>query len=349
MSESNEKKQKYRLTVSSKMAVIIVQDILGIMGGGGMTAAGKRGWQHLVLGLLLCLRVAHAADDPYRIELLLSEQNGPYHTLAQALTNELQQLPTTTYRIQQSLAAKPDRTQISLADLTVTIGSNAAQQIQSITTQGQVLHLLIPSTTFNNATATATPSRHSAIFIDQPWQRQLNLIQLTLPGVERVGLLLGNTSRALRPQLEQAIQAQQWQPLIGMVTEAGSYLGPLRRLLEQSDVLLAIPDQSIFNRQNLQGILLTSYRREVPLIGFSPGYVRAGALAAVYSTPEQIAHEAAQWITRLIEDRSRSLPAPHHPSEYSVAVNHQVARSLGLRVPDEATLLMDLQRMESAP
>jgi hypothetical protein len=341
----------YQRFLGGNVAVMGVQGTLGTMRSGRRTAHGIAGWQRLLLALLLlCLPLAQAADEPYRIELLLSEAKGPYQSLAQALRSELRDLPDApAYRIHQSLAANPDRTQIGLADLTVTVGSAASQGIDTLAPTGQVLQLLIPSTSYMDGPGAATETYRSAIFIDQPWARQLSLIQLTLPGVEHIGLLLGDTSQHLLPQLEQAIQARRWHAQIGLVTEASGYFGPLRRVLEQSEVLLAVPDQAVFNRQNLQGILLTSYRREVPMIGFSPGYVRAGALAAVYSTPEQIAHQAAQWIAALLADRSRRLPAPTHPAEYSVAVNHQVARSLGLRLPMEEALLHELQRLEGAP
>lgn len=302
-----------------------------------------------VAGLLL-VGLASAADQPYRIELLLSEGNGPYQALAQALHTELPQLSDQPHHLGQSLADNPDYHAIAKADLVVTIGSQASRLVDRLPVRHQVLHVLIPSTghPFPPGPA-AEKTHHSAIFIDQPWQRQLNLIRLALPGVERIGILLGNTSRELQAEIETAIGQQQWQAQIGLVPEAGNYLGPLRRLLEQSEVLLAVPDQQVFNRQNLQGILLTSYRREVPMIGFSPGYVRAGALAAVYSTPEQIATQAAHWIALLLAEPGRLLPPARHPEFYSVAVNHQVARSLGLRIPGETDLLHSLQVLETQP
>ncbi|MCA1804707.1 MAG: hypothetical protein LC646_05060 [Xanthomonadaceae bacterium] len=308
-------------------------------------------WHRLlpVAGLLL-VGLASAADQPYRIELLLSERNGPYQALAQALQTELPQLSDQPHQLGQSLADDPDYHAIAKADLVVPIGSQASRLVDRLPARHQVLHVLVPSTGYPFPPGpVAGEAHHSAIFIDQPWQRQLNLIRLALPGVERIGILLGTTSRELQAEVETAIGQQQWQAQIGLVPEAGNYLGPLRRLLEQSEVLLAVPDQQVFNRQNLQGILLTSYRREVPMIGFSPGYVRAGALAAVYSTPEQIATQAAYWIASLLAEPGRLLPPARHPEYYSVAVNHQVARSLGLRIPGETDLLHSLQTLEAQP
>lgn len=316
--------------------------------GRSLAAMGMRYGLALVIVVLPWLNTVQAAEEGLRVALLLSERNGPYLSLATALREELAtRSADRALRIDRSLAGTPDLEALREADLVITIGSDASQRIADLQTGGQVLHLLIPST------ATIHPDRnreqHSAIYIDQPWERQLNLIELALPGTRHVAMLLGPTSREQRAVLERTLETRQWHHHIGLIPESGSYLDPLRRVLEQAEVLLAVPDQRVFNRQNLQGILLTSYRREVPMIGFSPGYVRAGALVAVYSTPEQIAHQAVEWILPMLDDPERPLPEAQFPTYFSVAVNHQVARSLGLRVPEEETLLKELRRLEELP
>jgi ABC-type uncharacterized transport system substrate-binding protein len=121
----------------------------------------------------------------------------------------------------------------------------------------------------------------------------------------------------------------------------------LTRLLAETDVLLALPDPVVFNSGTIQNILLTTYRAQQPLFGFSPAYVRAGAIAAVYSTPRQLAAQTAEAAGRALS--GAALPRPSHPKKFSVAVNPTVARSLGLTVDDEATLAARLQRTEREP
>ena len=78
----------------------------------------------------------------------------------------------------------------------------------------------------------------------------------------------------------------------------------LTKVLASADVILAMPDPMIFNNGTIHNILLAAYREERPLIGFSPAYVRAGALAAVYSTPQQIAHQIAETIQRALDGQA---------------------------------------------
>jgi len=77
------------------------------------------------------------------------------------------------------------------------------------------------------------------------------------------------------------------------------------------------------------------------LVGISQAYVKAGALCAIYSTPNQIAIQAVEAI-RLFSE-SGKLPSSQYPKEFEVSVNKQVARSLDIRMED-ADRLRDVVR-----
>jgi ABC-type uncharacterized transport system substrate-binding protein len=107
-------------------------------------------------------------------------------------------------------------------------------------------------------------------------------------------------------------------------------------LLGRSEVLLALPDAAVYNDSTIRNILLATYRRGIPLIGFSSGYVKAGALCAVFSTPAQIATQAAALILQFAN--THALPFPQYSHEFEVMVNEQVARSLDLQVKGASAL-----------
>jgi ABC-type uncharacterized transport system substrate-binding protein len=117
------------------------------------------------------------------------------------------------------------------------------------------------------------------------------------------------------------------------VQSADRLFASREKVLSGRDVLLAIPDSRIYSAASIRNILLTSYRHEVPLIGLSQGYVNAGALAAIFTLPEQIAEQTARQIVAF--DKKRALSAPSYPENFSVALNAQVARSLEIRLPSE--------------
>ncbi|MET0044481.1 MAG: hypothetical protein ABW100_13300, partial [Candidatus Thiodiazotropha sp. 6PLUC3] len=120
--------------------------------------------------------------------------------------------------------------------------------------------------------------------------------------------------------------------------ESSEFIGTaLNNLLVKIDIFLATPDTNIHNKATVSNILLSNYRKRIPLIGFSSAYVKAGALAAVYSSPENIAHQVRDGIVTYFSDEP--LDAEEQMSRYfSVLFNTDVARSLGFPIKSESKL-----------
>lgn len=79
------------------------------------------------------------------------------------------------------------------------------------------------------------------------------------------------------------------------------------------------------------------------MVSFSPAYVKAGALMAIYSTPAQVGLQAAQ-LTRAVL-QGKDLAQPQYPREFRIDVNASLARSMSLDI-DAQTLTERLLRLE---
>lgn len=280
--------------------------------------------------------------------VVLSEDGGVYSEFASQLGMALGQAGgtrpplrvVTLDNLKDEPAARSNQSQ-----LVVAVGTPAMTAMARKPPNVPVLNVLVPRASFRSLARSSPRTQDSklfsAVFFDQPWARQLSLIRNTVPG-RRVGVLLGKDSADLSATLVTAAREAHMVASIEMVADEADLLPALKRLLPNTDALLAVPDATIYNRSNIANILLTSYRAKVPLFGFSPSYVKAGALAAVYSQPAQIALQVAEIIQNL--PASGSLPAPQSPRYFSVNVNPQVRLSLGLSMDDEAQLLQKLKQ-----
>ena len=289
------------------------------------------------------------------VTVLLSEDGGAYAEFATSLSDVLGPgggAKAMAVRITTLNTAKSeDLARGGHGQVVVAVGTPAMAAMARKPPNVPVLNVLVPRASFRSLART-NPRTHdnklfSAVFFDQPWARQFSLIRYAVTG-RRVGILLGKDSADLSASLQAAARDAQMVANIEMVAEEADLLPALKRLLPNSDALLAVPDATIYNRSNIATILLTSYRAKVPLFGFSPSYVKAGALAAVYSQPWQIAHQVAEIIQNL--PAGGGLPAPQSPRYFSVNVNPQVRLSLELSTEDEAQLLLKLKQLpDSAP
>ena len=299
-----------------------------------------------------------ASCCPAQMLIVLSDESTSYQDVAQELRTNL--APVRDGRLKIDVVTAPQLTTVSergLAayELVVTVGLAAAQAVvaydNGLSAVPPTLCLLIPRLSFERLARTnapVRPRRYSAVFIDQPLSRQLDLIRIALPDKSRVGVILGPGSLTLREELRDSARERTLTLNPAEVGEASAVYGALQKVLPESDVLLALPDPVALNASTAYGVLLTSYRARIPVAGFSEGLVKAGALLAVYSSARQQGKQGAEIASRILTGEG-GLPAPQYPRYFTVAVNFSVARSLGLRMDDEATLAIALsQRTQGA-
>jgi ABC-type uncharacterized transport system substrate-binding protein len=233
------------------------------------------------------------------------------------------------------------------SELVIALGVKALQLSSKLKTTTPVLGVFTPLPAFNDLLETSKRDlgNFGAIVLDQPYVRQMLLIKVVLPEAKSVGLLLGSTSLQYEELLKEAGEKNGLTVLEERVSQDSELIPKLKKTLEVSDALMAIPDPLIYNRETAQPILLTSYRHQKPVFGYSQSYVRAGALAAVYSSAKQIAKQAVE--IALKAQASGALPPPQIPKYFSVMVNPQVARSLNIPLMDEEELQKKMLRLET--
>lgn len=188
------------------------------------------------------------------------------------------------------------------------------------------------------------PPHLSLLWSDPPLDRQLRLTRLVLPQVRRVGVLYDRHSEFLLKELRQAalplgleIVAERW--------DNTNDSRPLLTLLKNSDVLLGLDDPDLYNPKTAKNLLLSSYARQMALIGPNAGFVKAGSLASTYS-------DQSDWLAILDELLDRppaTWPRTLYPRHFKVLSNPQVARSLGIEQMNEASVAAQLAEGESRP
>lgn len=230
----------------------------------------------------------------------------------------------------------------------VTVGSRAAAEVITKRNNIPVLNTLLPRETFaqlRREHPESVSANVSAIFLDQPVSRQLALLTEGLPAWQRLALISGPHTRTLAEQIVVAAEASGLEVMSTQAASDRDLYSAMQRTLSRPAVLIALPDREIYNSHTIQNILLTSYRQRSPMIGFSPAYVRAGALLAIYSTPSQMGTQAAAVVIQVL--RGGALPSPRHPDQFEVGINSTVARSLGISLDSAASIAARIKQAEA--
>lgn len=301
--------------------------------------------------VILLLAWNAAAWAAAEVAVVLSENSAPYQEVAEAVRSGLGL--NQGQGAQASVRVLPTESLESLRpqelSAIVAVGARATRAAAMSDLRAPVLGTLLPRNTFERIAEESgrmgDPGRFSAVFLDQPTARQLDLIRLALPGFSRIGLLLGPESETLLGAMRDGVAGRRLR-IVAQTVYAEKQLFPaLQRLQADADVLLALPDQVVFNSATIPNILLTTYRQRLPVVGFSAAYTRAGAVLALYSTPQQIGSQAADMLRSALA--KGLLPPPQYPREFAVSANPHVARSLGLVIDDASSLTQKLREAEA--
>jgi ABC-type uncharacterized transport system substrate-binding protein len=309
-----------------------------------------QGWPRATLVFLLILLAivppGRSAAAGETVLLVTSERGGAHEETAEAIRAAL------TQAVPASEIGKIDWRDLNDEKLTdskvvVTVGSQAAQAVTALAPGQPVLHTLLTRAAFERLAMPRAKASRSAIFLDQPVDRQIALLAEALPGWGQVALISSPQSEKLAAALAARARERQLQVTQETVPDNGDLYFALRRALTERAVLLALPDSTVFNSYTIQNILLTAYRHRSPVVGFSPAYVRAGALLALYSTPAQIGSQAAESVRAVLD--GGALPPPQSCRQFEVGINRNVARSMGIELEDGEAIAARIARGESGP
>lgn len=187
----------------------------------------------------------------------------------------------------------------------------------------------------------------SILYMIQPYCRQMGLIKYFNPNWKTISILNNQTKPVDTIFIQRCANKLDIKTYIVSTSVEDNLTNKLKHALTHSDVLLATPDSSIYNRKNIKNILLTSYRYRKPVIGFSKNFADAGAIASISSNTEQIAQSALKLIEQYFESDNQFTNQINYPVEFDININRQVCRALNIPVPDINILKGAIEQIET--
>lgn len=232
----------------------------------------------------------------------------------------------------------------------IILGDGALERMTSWPSgYGIIIAVHVNPVLFAEKLQTLGTSEHTAItalFSGAPVMRQLRLAELVMPRAHEWVVPYRPEHTAAFETLVQAAPASMLLTPVAW-TSSIETLKALQPPLRKANAVLALDTLGAITPESIRSILLSAYRQGKPVIGMDAAYVRAGVLAATDTSIEQYEleteHILRQWLT------GESVPPPAYPQLFSVHINHRVAQSLNLALPDAETLTKALQQQEETP
>lgn len=298
----------------------------------------------LSLGLALCLLLplwAVAGETVYFLYDTANPQHQSYVSDSEALLRRA--MPgLNTARLSLARAGELQTIPKNRA-LVITVGSSAARL--GIDNGVPTLNTLITRRHFESI-KDLYGRPVTALYLEQPFSRMLALVKTTLPDRARITILLGPTSQQMRQEINQGCEAQGLRCTTVVVEDQAGIEQAQQLAASTGKVMLVLPDPEVVNSSTARNLILGAYRRGVALVGYSSALVKAGALMAVHSTPDQQGEDAVAMAIDILQRKMPGVPHGRYPANYTVSVNYQLARALHLDLATEASLAKEIERAE---
>jgi putative ABC transport system substrate-binding protein len=208
------------------------------------------------------------------------------------------------------------------ARLAIAVGSRALAEVQARKAGVPLVATMVLQ-------GAATEGVAGTVELDVPLAAQLDVIRTLLPRCSRVGIVRNPArSRYTAEALEARVRKQGFTPSIVNCEGAAHLLKAVASVKGTVDLLLCFPDPDLYNSVTIKPLILASLEDRLPVIGFSPAFVRAGAAAGIYPDYREMGRQTAALALRLLRGEDRAVV--EEPAKLHISVNQRVARLLGV-------------------
>jgi putative ABC transport system substrate-binding protein len=283
------------------------------------------------------IQPAKAQESPL-VLLLSNQQSGPYNLTMEAFKDRLAQyLPQAEYMYHLTdKAANISASQFVSKDTKAppafifSLGTKAATIAQSTFPDTPVLATMILQ-----EKALDNKANKNVILVQFSVEVQLQWLQKFLPHVRRVGILYNpdQNSHWIK-EAEKVSQGKNIEIVPFAINSAKQLKTGLKYISRNADVLLAIPDQTVYSGKTAKEVLLFSYRNRIPFIGLSASWVKAGALYALGVDYQDLGRQAAELANNVLAGKSVG-KTPVYPEKIIYTLNSRTIDHLRLKINND--------------
>lgn len=234
--------------------------------------------------------------------------------------------------------------------LVVTLGENALREAIPANSTVPILAVLVSAAQFDQIVPKDSKQRASAIFSDPNPVLQLALAKSLFGTRQAYGVIVHKEQTVLKHTLQTAAQSLDIH-LTFYEYRDGDQVLQIVGDMPQRQPLVAIPDNRIYNAENFRQLILVCYQRDIPIVGYTAGMVKAGTVGTITHDLHAYVTEIKQYIANYFLGYRR--PSLQYARNYSIEMNGALAHSLNLptisRAEIDATLMAEAAKRLPEP
>ena len=220
-------------------------------------------------------------------------------------------------------------------DIIVTLGRRAFESVKDKIKDRPIIF----ATMFNPYNSGGQPDEEDAnvvgIEMDIPVPVQFENLKSFIPYLQNIGVIYSasDSNRELIASAKKKADDLGLTLIAYEVNDESNVASVLDTIVQETDALWMIPDYAIFSKEVIKHVVLTTIENEIPFMGISKAFVKAGALFAVTRDFEDIGMQAAKMTFDIIKDGVPDEKKVIPLRKYPVVINKRTAESIDLRIP----------------
>lgn len=176
----------------------------------------------------------------------------------------------------------------------------------------------------------------TGVALDIPLAEQFSSFRLAVPQIKTIGVLY-NPQESGAIVAEAKIAAQEMGLTLKAIPVAAPAEVPQKlNLLMDVDGLWMVADSVVFTPSNTEYILLYTLKANLPFMGVSEQFVKAGALCGLSLDYDAIAGQTIRQIAEILRGTNPADLPIEFPSRKALVLNLKTAGMVGVRFPPEA-------------
>ena len=293
--------------------------------------------QVLLIGILVAFPGGHtlrAVDRPL-VASLSSQNSKQYLQVLKSCEQQVAKLYPEAKFIRYSMRKESVENSQVLQEIMqsnpvvlLTIGSRATRAgLNSIPDVPVVASMIL------NEQVIEQSNRATGVLLSFPPEVHLQWLRRFLPNINRAVMLYNpeENSQSIAGMKETA-EGLDFEIETIPVTSVKQLPAALKSLGRKADMLLGMPDNTVYSGKTAKAVLLSTYRNRIPFAGLSPSWVKAGALYSLSWDYNDLGRQCGVLAGKILAGTPAADIAPVTPAKVCYEVNLKTADHMRLTI-----------------
>lgn len=278
-----------------------------------------------LIGILAAALAPCANVEGGRIVLVTEKDVEAYRDAVTGLKQGLGELAgSTAETAPEGLASLLGKGQ---ARMVVAIGAEARAAIAKANPNLPVVSTML---TLADIASEAAPLAKSAgaVYLDLDFGQIVREMNKLFPSRKRFGVIVTSRKNGPNRFVLSKLEKEGYTIQTAVSASRAGLLGALHELKGKVDMVICLPETGLFDSRTIPSLLRVSLENQLPVVGFSQSFVKAGAVAGVFPDYADVGQQTAALVRRALAKPSADA-GEETPRKVTAVANPTVLKLLG--------------------